>query len=55
MPLGLGQLVAEHRADRAVDVGDAGAKSNRCPIVQGLTALHDQLLIERLVQPVILA
>ncbi len=52
--IGFGDLVAEHGADRPVDVRDRGREADRRPRVQGLAALGDQLLVQRLVQPVVL-
>ena len=52
--MGFGQLMAEHGADRSVDVGDLGGEAYRGSRVESLTTLHDQLLIEGLVQSVIL-
>ena len=53
--IGFGHLVAEHGADRAVHVGDRGREPDRRAGVERLAAHHDQLLIERLVQTVVLA
>ena len=52
--IGFRQLVTEHGAHRAVDVADGGGKPNRFAGIQRLAAHHDQLLIQRLVQAMIL-
>ena len=49
-----GHLVAEHRADRAVDVADRQLERHRRRVLERLAALRDQLVVERLVEAVIL-
>src|SRR3546814_4275875 len=50
----LGDLVAEHGADRAVDVGDRGLEGDRLTLVECVAGRDDQLLIKCLVETVIL-
>ncbi len=51
----LGDLVAQHRADGAVHVGDLHGEAHRDLGLDGVPAFGDQLLVERLVQTVVLA
>ncbi len=50
-----GQLGAEHRADRAVDVADRQLRPDRLAALEGILGEGDQVVVEGLLQPVVLA
>ena len=49
-----GELVAEHRADRAVDVADRQLERDRLTVLERALAQLDQRVVERPVEPVVL-
>ena len=50
----LGDLVAEHRADGAVDVADREPRGHRGAVVDGVAGGGDELVVERLLEAVVL-
>ena len=50
----LGDLVTEHRADRAVDVADRQRRAHRLAALERVLGERDQLVVERLLQAVVL-
>ena len=49
-----GDLVAEHRADGAVDVADRQLELHRLPVARGGRLQRDELQVERAVEAVVL-
>ena len=54
LPGALGDLVAEHRADGAVDVADREPRADRLAVVDGVAAAAMQLVVEGLLEAVVL-
>ena len=53
-PVGLGDLVAQQGADRAVDVADRCVDRDRTAVLQGTLSELDQCLVERKLEAVVL-